>query len=177
MSQSAGKKSYETPLIALHWVMALMIFGLYAVGLSIDLFDKPLRPPIINAHAVVGLLLLILVLPRILWRVTHAKPAYPASMSRMFQRAAAAGHGVLYLLMIAVPVVGVPTFLWRGNPLDFGLLQISSPFAANRDVAHQFGEIHELLAHVLIALVAAHVLIALYHQFVVRDNILARMKP
>jgi cytochrome b561 len=95
----------------------------------------------------------------------------------MFPRAAAAGHGVLYLLMIAVPLVGVPTFLWRGASLNFGLFQIPSPFEGNRDVAHQFGEIHELLAHALIAVAVGHVLIALYHQLVLRDNTIARMKP
>lgn len=177
MSVTADRKNYEAPLILLHWLMALLIFGLYAVGLSIDLFDKPLRPPIVNLHAIFGLLLLTLIVPRILWRVTHPRPAYPASMGRIFQRAAAAGHGVLYLLMIAVPLVGIPTFLWRGAPLNFGLFQIPSPFEANRDVAHQFGEVHELLAHALIAVAVGHVLIALYHQFVLRDNIIARMKP
>jgi cytochrome b561 len=177
MTQSAEKGRYETPLILLHWLMALLIFGLYAVGLSIDLFDKPLRPSIINLHAVFGLLLLTLIVPRILWRVTHPKPAYPAGMGPAFRRAAAAGHGVLYLLMIAVPVVGIPTYLWRGRPLDFGLFQIPSPFEANRDVAHQFGEVHELLAHALIAVAAGHILIALYHQLILRDNIIARIKP
>ena len=43
--------------------------------------------------------------------------------------------------------IGIPTLLWRGRGLDFGLFQIPSPFEANREVAHQFGEIHEFLAH------------------------------
>jgi superoxide oxidase len=172
-----SQQNYGRPLIVLHWLMALLIVGLYAVGLSIDLFDKPLRPPIVNLHAIFGLLLLTLVIPRIVWRLTHTKPPYPASMGPNFQRMAAAGHGVLYLLMIAVPLVGVPTFLYRGRALDFGLFQIASPFAPDRDTAHQFGEFHELFAHVLIAVAAGHVLIALYHQFILRDNIIARMKP
>lgn len=177
MSITAENKTYAPPIILLHWLMALLIVGLYAVGLSIDLFDKPLRPPIVNLHAIFGLVLLTLVIPRVVLRITRPKPPYPASMGRMFERAAAAGHGVLYLLMIAVPLVGLPTFLWRGRPLDFGLFQIPSPFEANRDIAHQFGAVHELLAHALIAVAAAHVLIALYHQFILRDNIIARMKP
>lgn len=177
MTVTAENKTYAPPIIVLHWLMALLIVGLYAVGLSVDLFDKPMRPPIVNLHAIFGLVLLTLVIPRIVLRITRPRPAYPASMGRMFERAAAAGHGVLYLLMIAVPLVGLPTFLWRGRPLDFGLFQIPSPLEGNRDLAHQFGEVHELLAHTLIAVAAAHVLIALYHQFVLGDNIIARMKP
>jgi cytochrome b561 len=171
------KSHYDKPLIALHWLMALLIVGLYAVGLSVDSFDKPLRPTIINAHAVFGLLLLTLIVPRLLLRLTRASPPYPASMGLLFQRAAAAGHALLYLLMMAVPLVGIPTFLWRGRALDLGLFQIPAPFEANRDIAHQFGEVHEYLAHALILVAAGHVLIALYHQFVLRDGILSRMKP
>jgi len=177
MSQVTETTRYETPLILLHWLMALLIVGLYVVGLSVDTFDKPLRPTVVNLHAIFGLLLLTLVVPRVWWRFTHAKPAYPDGMGPLFRRAAAAGHGMLYLLMIATPLVGIPTFLWRGQPLDFGLFRIPSPFEGNRDVAHQFGEVHELAAHLLIAFAAGHVLIALYHQFILRDGIIARMKP
>jgi superoxide oxidase len=177
MSANAEKTHYDKPLIALHWLMALLIVGLYAVGLSVDSFDKPLRPPIVNVHAIFGLLVLTLVLPRLLLRLTRAAPPYPASMGPLFQRAAGAGHALLYLLMVAVPVIGIPTLLWRGRGLDFGLFQIPSPFEANREVAHQFGEIHEFLAHALIVVAAGHVLIALYHQFVLRDGLLSRMKP
>jgi cytochrome b561 len=176
MSQSVAKTSYERPLILLHWLMALMVFGLYAVGLSIDTCPKSDRPAIVNVHAIVGLALLTLVIPRLLWRLTHATPAYRAGMSPLLRQAAAAGHALLYLLMIAAPAIGVPTFLWRGVPLNFGLFQIASPFEADRDAAHWFAALHELFAHVLIALVAVHALAALYHQFVLRDGVLNRMK-
>ncbi|MCI4680140.1 cytochrome b [Rhodoblastus acidophilus] len=177
MSNIAEKKKFVAPVILLHWLMALMIFALYAVGLSVDSFDKPLRPSIVNAHVIVGLLLLVLLVFRVVARVSNETPAYPASMGPMFRRAAAAGHGVLYLLMLATPIAGIATFLPRGRPLSLGLFEIPSPFEANRDLAHQFGEIHELLAHLLIATVVAHALVALYHQFVLRDGILERMRP
>jgi superoxide oxidase len=174
LAKQNGKFSGQ--VILLHWLMALMIFGLYAVGLSVDSFAKPIRPAIVNAHAIVGLTLLVLLVLRVLTRVSSATPPYPASMGPMFRRAAAAGHGLLYLLMLATPLAGLATFLHRGRPLDLGLFQIASPFAANRDLAHFYGEIHELLAHLLIATVVGHVLIALYHQFVLRDGLLERMK-
>ncbi|HUO53236.1 MAG TPA: cytochrome b [Rhodoblastus sp.] len=176
MPETTEKTKYATPVIVLHWLMALLILSLYAVGLSIDSFDKPLRPPIVNLHAIFGLTVLALLVLRVAARSTSVAPPFPPSMGSLFQRAAVAGHGLLYLLMAAVPLVGVPTFLFRGRPLDFGLFQIPSPLEANRDLAHQFGEVHELLAHLLIATVAAHVLIALYHQFILRDGILARIK-
>lgn len=170
-------RKYDRTQIGLHWLIAVLIVGLYAVGLSVDLFDKPVRPFIINLHAVFGLVLLLLVVVRIFWRATHVSPPFPASMGPLFQKAASAGHGLLNLLTLAIPVVGVPAFLLRGRPLDLGLFQIPAPFEANRDLAHQVTEFHGLLANILIALVVCHVLVALYHQFVLRDGLLDRIKP
>jgi cytochrome b561 len=173
----APLQSYDRTQIALHWIIAVLIFGLYAVGLSVDLFDKPVRPFIVNLHAVFGLLLLLLVAVRIFWRRTHESPPLPDSMGPLFQKAAAAGHGLLYLLTGAIPLVGIFAFALRGRPLDLGLFQIASPLEANRDLAHQVTEFHGLLANILIALVVGHVLVALYHQFVLRDGLLERIRP
>ena len=177
MSDDAEPQSYDRLSVALHWLMALMIFGLYALGLAVDLFDKPQRPAVINLHAVFGVILLLLLVLRVVWRATHRKPPYPAGMSALLRKAAAAGHGLVYLLIALIPILGLRAFFLRGRPLDFGLLQIPSPWDANRDMAHEVTEIHGLLAHVLIAAVVLHALTALYHQLVLRDNLLARMRP
>ncbi len=169
-------QSYDRTQIILHWLIAALIFGLYAVGQTVDLFDKPVRPFIVNLHAVFGLALLALVIVRLVWRATHRTPPHPASMGPLFRKAAAAGHGLLYLLMVFIPLLGLGAFFRRGKPLDFGLLQIPSPLEADRDIAHQITEIHGLLANILIALVVGHILVALYHQFVLRDDLLARMR-
>ena len=176
MQQKTGTRKFAPPVILLHWLMALMIFGLYAVGLSIDSFAKPTRLMIVNMHAIGGLALLALLALRIAARATTATPDYPSGMGPIFRLAAAVGHGLLYLLMLVVPLVGLATFLRAGRTLDLGLFQIPSPFAANRDLAHQIHEVHELLAHLLIATVVGHALIALYHQLILRDGIMERMK-
>lgn len=177
MTSEAAPQRYDRVQIILHWLIALLIFGLYALGLSVDLFDKPTRPLVVNVHEVFGLALLSLVILRIVWRLTHPKPPYPASMGPLFRKAAAAGHGVLYLLTALVPLIGVRAFLFRGRPLDLGVAQIPTPFAANRDIVHQTVEVHGLMAHVLIAAAVGHILVALYHQFVLRDDILSRVRP
>ncbi len=177
MTSATAPQRYDRVQIALHWLIALLIFGLYALGLSVDLFDKPTRPLVVNVHEVFGLTLLALVILRIVWRMTHAKPPYPSSMGPLFRKAAAAGHGLLYLLMAIVPMIGVRAFLFRGRPLDLGVARIPAPFAADRDIVHQTVEFHGLMAHVLIAVAVGHVLVALYHQLVLRDDILTRMRP
>jgi superoxide oxidase len=176
MQSTTTNKKFSPLVIVLHWLMALMIFGLYAVGLSVDSFAKPVRPMIVNMHAIGGLTLPVLLVLRVAARRATATPDYPGSMGPLFRLVAAAGHGLLYLLMLAVPLLGVATFLRAGRTLDLGLFQIPSPFAENRDLAHQLGEIHELFAHLLIATVVGHALIALYHQFVLGDGVMERMK-
>jgi superoxide oxidase len=170
-------QTYDRMQIALHWIVAVLIFGLYAVGLSVDLFEKPVRPFVINLHAIFGLTLLLLTLVRIFWRRTHESPPLPDSMGPLFQKAAAAGHGLLYFLTVAIPLVGIAAFALRGRPLDLGLLQIPLPVEANHDLAEQVAEFHGALATILIALVVGHALVALYHQFVLRDGLLERIRP
>lgn len=177
MTTEAASAKYNGVQIALHWLIALLIFGLYAVGLSVDSFDKPMRPFIINLHALFGLALLVLVVARIAWRATHAAPPYPDAMGPLLRKTATAGHGLLYLLTLLVPIIGLRAFFFRGRPFDFGFFQIPSPLEGNHDLAEQTAELHGLFAHLLIALVVGHVIVALYHQFVLRDNLLARMRP
>jgi len=173
--KSSLPQSYDRTLIVLHWTMALLIIGLYALGLSIDLFTA--RPFAVNLHAAIGVLALVLLVARIGWRLTHPKPPYPVGMRPHFAAAAAVGHGLAYLLMAMVPIVGLSAFFLRGRALDFGVFQIPTPFVADRDLAHETADIHSYLAHALIALVVGHILVTLYHQFIRRDNLLARMWP
>jgi cytochrome b561 len=173
MSETAR---YSRPQIALHSLMTLLILALYAVGLSVDFFEKPLRPTIINLHALGGLLVLVLLVPRLLLRFVTTSPAYPAKMGPRFIAIAKAGHAAIYALMVVVPALGITTFLLRGAPLNLYFTQYPAPFPANPDLAEQFQQVHLYAAHALIALVAGHALVALFHHFVLRDGLLERMK-
>jgi cytochrome b561 len=97
-------------------------------------------------------------------------------MTPLQQKMAHFGHLGLYVLMALVPIVGVALTFRRGGTIDFGLFQIASPLVADRAASKPIKEIHELVAYALFALVGVHVAAALWHQFVVRDNILARMR-
>ena len=77
--------------------------------------------------------------------------------------------------MIAIPIIGIPTLLWRGRGLNFGLFEIASPFARTPEIYRPLTEVHEIASYALIALVVFHVFAALYHQYVLRDDVLRRM--
>jgi cytochrome b561 len=84
----------------------------------------------------------------------------------------------LYVLLVAVPVVGVVLQFARGDALPlFGLAEIPSPWFKDRAFAHNVNEVHEILAHALVALAAFHAAAALIHHWVFRDRTLVRMLP
>ena len=102
---------YTSTAKALHWLMAILFFGLLALGFYMH--DLPLSPEklkLYSWHKWAGVTAFLLVLVRLAWRVTHLPPALPASMPRIMQLAAHAGHFALYALMIAI-------LIWRPQGL------------------------------------------------------------
>jgi cytochrome b561 len=94
------------------------------------------------------------------------------------QRAAHAGHVLLYLLMIAVPLTGWLMSSAKGfQTVYFGVLPIPDLLAKNKELGHLLEEVHETLNYLMIALVVGHAAAALKHHFVDRDDVLTRMRP
>ncbi|MYZ48231.1 cytochrome b [Propylenella binzhouense] len=168
---------YSTVAIVLHWTIATLIVLVFALGLTVDVFPTDWEHAVVNTHVLLGLLILVLSLARLAWRLAHRPPAPAEGAGRLAQRAAELVHYALYALMILVPLIGIPTLLYRGVGLDLGVLEIASPFARDRAVAGPLTEVHELAAYALIALAAGHALAALYHHFVRHDDVLRRMMP
>lgn len=166
---------YHSVAILIHWSVALLIGADFVLGLTVDNFPKSWTGAVINTHALAGLAVLGLTLVRLWWRVGHKPPDYPASVSPQVRRLSHLVQWALYALMLAVPLIGIPTLLYRGRGLDFGLFQIASPVARVPEIFHPLTEVHELAAYALVGLALGHVLAALYHQFVRKDEIMRRM--
>lgn len=168
---------YDAIAITLHWSIALLILAGFGLGLTIDEFPKAWEGAVINSHALIGLAVLVLSVARLVWRLTHPAPELPSTMAPLERAAAKMIHLSLYVLMIVVPAIGVPTLLFRGRGLDFGLFHVASPFARTPEIFRPLTEAHEIASYALIALATAHALAALYHQFVRHDDLLGRMAP
>ena len=169
---------YSAPAIALHWLLALMIFGAFCVGLYMsDLPLSPTRLKLFNWHKWAGITILSLSALRLLWRLTHRPPAEPA-MPLWQARASRAVHGLLYALFFAVPLVGWAYSSAAGFPIVvFGLIPLPDFVAHDKALAELIEPWHGGLAWTMAALVAVHVAAALKHQFIDRDDLLARMVP
>ena len=163
---------------SLHWLMALGILGNGILGLIMD--EMPRGMAKLNTFAIhksIGLTVLALLILRVSWRLfDRAPPDEP--MPRWQRFAAHATHGVLYLLMLAIPLSGWIYNSLHGYPLQwFKWFNLPALMEKNEALSDLAGETHEVLFWVLVAVLVAHVGGALVHHWFERDNTLLRMLP
>lgn len=181
MTDSLSTDSRYSPAArAIHWASALFVVAAWTLGLLGDELPRgPARHTGEFVHVLLGQFVVALLVLRLVWRfVTPPPPSEPTRLGPAAALAARLGQVVIYALLLAVPVVGLVTLFHGGEPLPlFGVVDISSPWPKNRELKHYSKEIHELLAHGLMALVALHAAAALIHHFALRDRTLKRMLP
>ena len=165
--------------IGLHWLTLLLILGLATVGLLMDeLPTSPLKIQVYALHKSFGLTVLALTLLRLLWRLVAGAPQPVPGMPRWQQWAASGTHGLLYALLLAMPLSGWLYNSAAGFPLKwFGLVSLPKLTGFNTEVKHYAGETHETLFYVLAGLLLLHAAAALKHHYIDRDSTLKRMLP
>lgn len=173
----ASSARYDRVAIFLHWSIAFLIAAAFVLGLTVDEFGKTYEHMVVNTHSLIGLGVLLLTLIRIGWRLGHPAPPSPQAAGAWMKALAGITHAALYALMLAVPLIGLPTLFYRGRGLDFGLFQIPAFLSRQPEIFRPLTEIHELGAYALVALAAGHIAAALYHQWYLRDGLVSRMMP
>lgn len=169
---------YTHTAIALHWLLALLIVGTFAVGFTMaDMPFSPQRLKLYNWHKWSGSVILALSALRLLWRLSHRPPA-DVPMPGWQRSAAHATHHLLYLLFFAVPLVGWAYSSAAGFPIVvFGLVPLPDFVPVDKALAAAIKPWHGWLAYALAVLVLLHVAGALKHHFIDRDGLLHRMWP
>ena len=171
---------YTRPAIALHWLTGALIIAAFALGLTmVDIPGlTPTKLKYFSWHKWIGVTVLGLACVRVLWRLTHPAPSYPVSMAAWQQKAAHGLHGLLYVLIFAIPVSGYFYSLAAGVPVVYlGVLPLPVLIDADPALKPILKQVHYAFNMVLLAAVAGHLLAALKHQFIDKDGVLARMLP
>ncbi len=170
---------YGTISIALHWLTLAVLIGVYACINLTDIYPKgsASREALKDWHFMLGLTVLCLVVVRLLNRFLGDTPAVVPPLPRWQQRLASAMHVALYILLLAMPVLGWLTLSASGKPIPFFGLQLPALMAENKGLAGQLKEVHETLGTLGYFLIGAHAFAALFHHFITRDNTLVRMWP
>lgn len=164
----------------LHWLSAALVVAAWTLGLLGDELPKGAPRQMGEfVHVILGEAVVALLVLRVISRVADPPPpAAPTALGGLLDFGSKLAHVALYALLLAVPAVGVATLFAGGEALSvFGLFDIASPWPKNRETKHYYEEIHEFLAHGLIALAGLHAVAALFHHYVLGDRTLKRMLP
>ena len=169
---------YNTTAIALHWLIALLIFATFPLGLYMaDLSLSPTKLRLYSWHKWIGVSIFVLAVVRILWRASHTPPP-PVAMPQWQRMAADAVHYLMYAGMIVIPISGWLMSSAMGfTTVWFGVLPLPDLVERNKELAGTLQVVHEWLNYGLLALVMAHVGAALEHQFFRKDGLVGRLNP
>lgn len=169
---------YTWQAMLLHWLLAVIVIGMLCLGFLLD--DMPrgsTKNFYVDLHRSFGVLALMLVLLRLGWRARHTPPPLPPTVPRWQRLAAAATHGLLYLCILLQPLSGyLASSFGKKGVLFFGMALPHWGWD-DKPLRSFFGEVHGFVATALAVLVAIHVLAALKHLLVDRDQVFQRMLP
>ena len=190
--------SYTKTAKVLHWLIAIGIFGMFALGwflselpkeapkqIAYDLFNLGVytwdlteeispRTFYFNLHKSIGVTIFALILIRILWRITHRPPALLSSYKAWESKLASGAHHLLYLLMVALPLSGIIMAIYSKYGIKwFGIELIKG--LDNKDMRELFYEAHEIIGLIILLVIIVHIIGALKHKFIDKDDTLKRM--
>ena len=157
-----------------HWISAVLLLVTWIMILLYDNLDNNLY---IGLHKEFGISLLCWMIARVLNRVFIKAPP-PVAMPKWQLLASKLSHFGLYALLIAMPIAGLLMSVYGGRPVDiFGLFQIPVFVTPDRGLARFYNDLHtDIIWPTIIAFTLIHIGAALYHQFVKKDNLIARIK-
>ncbi|WP_312948997.1 cytochrome b [Superficieibacter sp.] len=178
MNLKNSSHRYGFVSIALHWLVAIAVYGMFALGLwmvTLSYYDGWYhKAP--ELHKSIGILLMMALVIRLVWRVISPAPAPLAHYSRLTRVSAVLAHIALYVLLIAIVISGYLISTADGQPISvFGLFNVPATLTDAGTQADLAGTLHLWLAWSVVGLSVLHALAALKHHFIDKDDTLRRM--
>ena len=169
MPAKSTATKYGSVAIAIHWTSALAVILTFGAGFVVANVNP--QPAILIAHIVLGSIVLLLTLLRIVWWVVADKRPKPAAdQPRWQQMTANTVHLALYAILLLMASSGIMTLVLSGA---LPTLLSGGPIPDFAELVPRLA--HGIMSRLLLALFVLHVAAALFHQFVRRDHLLARM--
>ena len=188
-----GLPTYTPTARALHWLIAFLVFIQLPLGVYMSyrgnemetvnekgetvkgVFDA-LTGALYSSHKLIGLTIFLLIVLRLLYRLSHGAPRSDPSVPPALTGASHFVHWMLYVLLIAVPIAGYFAISY-GRYLEVFGVPLPAITEKNEDMSKEIFEWHETGAFLILAFVTLHVLAAIYHRFVRKDRVVERMLP
>lgn len=170
-------RSWGSIAQTLHWVIFLLFVGQLTVGLIMtDMDPTDQKWFFYSTHKAMGIVILGFVLARLLWRLMNIIPRDP-KVPVWQLKAAETIILLMYFMMLALPLTGLTMSLFGGHNVEFFGLFTLEAFEKAPTLAGVAHEAHTYFGYIVIAAILLHIGAALYHHFIVKDDILKRMLP
>lgn len=180
---SGSTLTYSPTARRLHWwTVAFLIvqiplgFAMAYRGNDLNIWDG-LTNTLYSSHKLIGVLFLLLILARLIYRFTHGAPADEPTLNTFEKVASHATHWGLYALLLVVPIIGWLGVSYYDARDVFGIFSIPAVTAKDTDFAARVLTWHKYAAIAILVLAAMHIGAALMHYIVKKDGVLARMLP
>ena len=163
----------------LHWTVVVLIIAQFIMGYVAARLPLGLQQLVLlTRHKSVGMTILVLAILRIIWRVMSQRPALPAGIIRWETVATHVTHGMLYVLLLAIPLSGWMMSSARSFPVSwFGMFDVPDLVAPGEAMFEFMQQTHVAVTTALLVVSVTHALVALKHHFVSRDTVLRGMLP
>jgi len=171
-------KEYGSIAKFFHWTAAILIIALLLVGWLMHQAGPSIKGTIYNTHKLVGLFILAMTVPRLIWAFLGIKPKLPNAMNPWEKVAERIVHFGLYLSLFLMPLFGWAMSTAAGRAPRIFDTSIALPgIIQSKPLAHFCSSLHTFFAWVIVALITLHVGAALKHHFINKDNVLLTMMP
>ncbi len=179
MTEQVQPTTYTGVAKALHWLIVGLVLIQYFTKLASPASFAGVSEAGLNAwHLAVGPTILLLMLVRLGWRLTHRPPPSPADLAPALRLLSRATHWAFYALLIVLPVLGWLSASGYGVPATLlGLVKLPALTGAGKGIGEAWGDLHGSVAWVVLALIGLHVAGAIYHGLAKEDGVFARMLP
>lgn len=163
----------------LHWIVVALLITQFTLGIKAHGLPISLERLILLArHKSIGLTIFALIVLRLVWRWYSPPPPLPPTPRPWFRTAARLSHGLMYALLLAMPIVG--WLLSSASNLSvswFGWFTLPNLVKPDHRLAHWLLLTHQSMAWLLMAVIIIHVGAALWHHLILKDDVLMRMLP
>lgn len=179
MNRQPDPERYSTVSIILHWLMLLLVVAVYAAIELREIYPKGSVPreALKTWHFMLGLSVFALVWLRVAARLIWPGPGPAPGSGRLQLALSTAVHAALYILLVGMPLAGWLLLSAEGKPIPFFGFELPALAGENEGLADRIETIHELGGTIGYWLIGLHALAALFHHYVMRDRIIARMLP
>ncbi len=176
---SNGNERYDPVARVFHWLVVVMLAGQYLVALVLaSVLPASSEGALVEWHFSLGSSVLVVMLARLAWRLTHPPPLPPQDLPQGLRLLSRATHWAFYALFAVLPVLGWAAASAQGARVRLaGVIPLPLLMPKDDPFGKAMATVHPTLALTLLGLIALHVAGAMYHALIKHDGVLGRMLP